>query len=226
MKIQISKRINLSTCIVLLAITLLLLMPIDSAGQDQGRILIYITNIADSCAASYCGYTITTFDESLPSILETIGFQVEVEERDPTAQFITADFLSPFDQLWILSSSEDYMVNFYDSEIEAILNFRDAGNGLYIAADNSGWGYYAATANQISDPLGVHYSGIINHTGGIAQACISPNLIDPDHPVLSGVTELGQGRNDGSFTANAPIEIIASHMGYPLLSILDDGKGN
>jgi len=225
MKSRITISTNLNAGIVTLILAFLLLMPVDSSGQEPTRVLIYVTNITDSCAHSYCGYSAHAFDETLPSILEEIGLQVEVVERDPTVQTLTPDFLSAFDQLWVISSAEDYFVDFYDYEVDAVLDFREAGNGLYIAADNSGWGFYAATANRISEPLGVHYSGIINHTGGVLQACISPDLIVPDHPVLSDVSELGQTRNDGSFTSDAPVEIIASHMGYPLLATLDDGKG-
>lgn len=194
-------------------------------AKSAERILVYVTCPSDLCPQSTCGYTLESFDEGIPVILREIGFEVDILERHIQNALLTIDLLSDYSQLWIISSAEDYYVYFSDQEVQAVLEFREQGNGLYIAADNGGWGYYAATANRISQNLGVEFCCIINHTGGIVIACESIIHESADHPVLNGVESISLGRNDASMTVSSPCELIASHNGYPVVAVLDDGLG-
>jgi hypothetical protein len=186
---------------------------------------MYVTSPIEQCPPSICGYPASSFDDGVPNILGEIGFEVDVLERHIEDALLTGDLLSYYDQLWIISSAEDYFVVFSEQEIQVVLDFHAEGNGIYIAADNAGWGYYAATANLISENFGVEFCCIINHTGGIVHDC-KPILHEaPGHHIMNGVDYLLLSRNDASMIVTSPSVLIASHSGYPVIAALDNSSG-
>ena len=185
-------------------------------GQQSGNILVYATS-----EITY-GYTSIYFDDDLPLILTEAGFSATVTDRIATP-VITSALLEAYDELWILST-DPYSGSgcFSSTEISTILDFRNAGKGILIMADDGLPGHdYTGDANQISSPLGVTFSGQYNY-GPFAQP-FEPNF--SSHPLFTGVQTIVCTENASVMNVSSPSEAVATYTGNNIIAVLDDGKG-
>jgi len=180
--------------------------------SSKANILVYATEDGSSYI-----YDRTVFNIDFPIILENYGYTVTVTDRIMTPT-ITDSLLANYKELWILSSKRYSSGVFSSNEINTILAFRNAGNGLLIMADHYD---YVDDANQISVPLGVTFFGLVYHGP-------SGNLIYPQfqsHPLFTGVTTIVSSEDDGKMNVNNPAQIVATYQGDNLIAILNNGEG-
>ncbi len=190
--------------------------PNEGGGQSTGcSILVYLTTITDT-------YDSTACDSILPMILQSHGHTVTVTDRKGTS-VITPLLLDDYDQLWFLSTYPAAVAQLAQPEIDAILDFRNQGNGLLIMADNESPDNYVDDANQISIPLGVTFHGTGDHGHGEVLTPIAPDFAD--HPLAAGVDTIPGNRNEAKMTVGNDVEVVATYQGDTLIAALDDGYG-
>lgn len=187
-----------------------------SQPPHDGDILVYAT-----CETDY-GYFASSYDDDLPVILAEEGFSVDVTDRVMTPE-ITPTLLDNYSQLWIMST-DPYSGSgcFSSAEISAILDFRNAGNGILIMADDGPPVHdYTGDANQISTLFGVTFGGEYNY-GPFGEP------FEPDfspHPLFDGVQTIVCTENTSVMNVSGPSEVVATYAGNNIIAILDDGKG-
>jgi|GEM_PF-4031558 len=181
--------------------------------SNKANILVYATEDGSSYI-----YDRTFFNINLPTILQDYGYSVYVTDRimNPT---ITTSLLANYNELWILSTKRYTTGVFSTNEINTILAFRNAGNGLLIMADHYD---YIADANQISVPLGITFFGLAHH--GSEGSIAYPQF--QSHPLFTGVTGIVSNDDDGKMNVSNPAQVVATYLGDNLIAILDNGKGN
>jgi len=126
-----------------------------SLGASSKKILIYNTFAGK-------GLSNNNFDKNAPLVLAEKKFDVKLTGRVETPE-ITPELLSGYNQLWILSG-ETGDGQLSSDELAAVLDFREAGNSLMIAAaPYSETGNHAKYANQIASHFGVEFKGAVRH---------------------------------------------------------------
>jgi hypothetical protein len=186
------------------------------ASQQGKNILVYATSETTS------GYYASSFDEELPAILAEDGFTVTVTDRMETPQ-ITAALLNGYDQLWLMST-DPYSGSgcFSEDEINAIIGFRNAGNGLLIMADDGPPGHsFVGDANQISTQLGVIFGGQYNY--GTYGQPFAPDF--SEHPLFTDVQTIVCTGEAAVLSVSGSAEVVATYGGNNMIAILDDGQG-
>lgn len=158
----------------------------------------------------------------MPTILGDHGYSVTVTDRITNPE-ITSSLLTDYNELWFLSTYPPSVAQLSQSEINAILDFRNQGNGLLIMADHTAPpdNDYSDDAIQISVPLGVTFYGFTNQ-GSNGQP-IQPDFVQ--HPLFDGVETIVAGSNEGDMTVDGTVEVIATYQGVNLIAVLDDGYG-
>ncbi len=158
------------------------------------------------------------YDEDLPEVLAAGGFHLMSNDREsmPTmSHFI----LGYYDQLWFLSTEYGTVLN--SDEEEAFHRFHAAGKGIMVIADSYS---YAGSANLVSLPYGVSFSGEVNHCGGSVGCPVSTEDFYP-HEIWSDVADIEANLNEGHITATSPAQVIATHNGINMAAVYDDGCG-
>lgn len=188
----------------------------DGGGnQNKGKILVYSTTSAGVL------YDKTYFDTSLLNLLENYGYDTVVTDRKLTPQLANT-LLENYDELWILSTFPPSVNQFSQSEIDAILNFRNQGHGLLIMADHTdSSNIFSDDANQISVPLGVTFYGSVNQ--GENGGSIYPNFVQ--HPLFTAVSSIACHESEAQMVVNNPAQVVATHANNNLIAVLDDGDG-
>lgn len=165
------------------------------------------------------------FDSDLPEVLAESGHTATVTDRILTP-VITSGLLTDYDQLWILSTDEDSIGHFSQSEIDAVLQFRAQGHGLHLVAEHTyapQGQFYPSDANQVANELGVDFFGLVDHGVGGTNGPISP--IFGNHPIGRGVVEIHGHDTEALMSVSPPVEVVATYQGDILIAALDDGLG-
>jgi subtilase family serine protease len=132
---------------------------------------------------------------------------------------LTSAILANYDQLWLVSTEPGYILS--ASEVQAIHGFHNAGKGILIICDS---GVYDGPANQVSQVWGVSVSAQVNHCP-TSVGCPISTAGFPAHDIWQGVSTIQANQNEGSISASAPAQIIASHNGFNMVAVCDDGIG-
>ena len=215
---MMKKLLAILICAIILTTTLVAITNV-VAKKDEGKIyekiLIYSTEDGD------WDYDKNVFDNDLPKALKNEKFKVKVTDRIETP-FLTNKLLKKYDQLWLLCSDYEALDplvigDFTTNEINDILNFRKAGNGLLIMTDHY---EFTLDANQISIPLGVNFSGVVYH----GSSGIDPFIVD--HPLAEDVASIwGSNTEANLLVTDSKVKVIAKHNGENMIAVLDDGYG-
>lgn len=187
----------------------------DVPNQSKGKILIYATWHYYSLG----GYDMSHFWD-LAGILQDYGYSVTLTDRSLTPR-ITKLLLLEYNELWIINSEYDYSGFFYPSEVNTILWYREKGHGLLLNGDNTDppGGGFAHDVNQISMPLGVLFSGLVDHGG----PAIEPDFAQ--HPLFVGVEKIHGDDNEAILSIHSPAVSVATYQGDEIIAVRDDGKG-
>jgi len=180
-------------------------------AEKGGNILVYVTENSGSI------YNRFAFDNDLPSILGNYGYSVTVTDRSITP-IITTSLLADYDELWFMSSRYGTPGVLSTAEIDAIFDFRNAGNGILIMGDDY---RFLADANQISVPLGATFFGLVYH--GTEGSLIQPEF--QSHSLFTGVTTIVATDSEGQMNVSGAVTVVATYQGDNLIGVLDDGNG-
>ena len=144
------------------------------------------------------------------------NFGVSISQYNHANNFVTGSFLQHFGLYIHHGNNPDGAIRAYtNAEAGALDNWvYDGGRFLYI-------GHRSENDCDIADSL----------PAGFGLTC-TPNYINWNgsatlgvaHPITSGLTTIG-GKNGDEFTAQAPLEIIASINGYPFILAGEYGAG-
>jgi PKD repeat protein len=176
-------------------------------NEDKGRnILLYNTYDGG------IGYDNTFCDETLPNILQNHGYSITLKQRTTTPQ-ITNSLLATYDELWLVSADYESPGCFIQSEIDAILNFRQEGKGLLLMSDHE---EYCNDVNQIANLFGVNFYGNANHY---------ETVIFDNHPLFSSVNSIYIYSSEAYMSITPPVDVVATCQGDNLIAVFDDGNG-
>jgi prepilin-type processing-associated H-X9-DG protein len=160
--------------------------------QGTGRILYYNLGLgrASGSWGSWSTYAASrnwlTDPARTPSAPGNTPYEVDYAGGSAPADWITADLLDAYDQIWILATIT-YGAGFHDSELDALRAFHQVGGGIhvfgesYTPATNTMW---TDCPNALSAELGY---GIICTLGSQVGEWVAFDT-DTGHPVMAGVT--------------------------------------
>jgi PKD repeat protein len=174
-----------------------------------GNILIYITYDGGA------GYDKSYFDNDVVAVLNNEGYAVTVTDRVTTPS-IDSLLLSSYDQLWLVQTDNDATGCFLSTEIESILSFKNASKGIFLMTDHSD---YQCDINQIANVFGVSFYGTSYCGGGL----IAPTFTS--HPLFDGVSTIRASTDDGIINPGSSATVVATYLGYNLITVMDDGLG-
>ena len=182
------------------------------------NVLVYTT--ADKATDNYLA---KVFNKDLPRILGDHGYSATVTDRytNPT---INSALLDGYGQLWIINGDYDKQGDFSSSEVQTVLDYARSGNGLFLIADHGGMAYEAIhDVNQIANPLGVNYWGMMDQgpQGGAIYAQFE------NHPIFENVQTIC-GHTTSAYvdvTDTANVQVVAKHKGRNMIAARDDESG-
>lgn len=176
------------------------------------KILVYTTR----GSGGGCGVRRFDYNEGLPLHLGLDGYEVVTEDRESMPE-LNGSILSVYDQLWLVSTESGAILS--TAEVQAIHDFHASGKGIMVICDS---GSYDGPANQISAPWGVVIGNQVNHCGG-EIGCEVQTAAFAVHSIWTQVGSIQANLNEGHITASYPALVIASHNGYSMAAVYDDG---
>jgi hypothetical protein len=181
-------------------------------------VLVYTT--ADTASDNYLA---KVFNEDLPAILGNHGYSVVVTDRY-TSPTINAALLDGYGQFWIINGDFDKQGDLSTAEVQSVLDYAKAGNGVFIIADHGGMAYEAIhDVNQISSRLGVEFRGM--HDQGPQGGAIAAEF--ENHPIFENVQTIC-GHTSAAYldvTDAANVQVVAKHKGSNMIAVRDDENG-
>ncbi len=136
-----------------------------ASGGTANRILIYNTYSMTESGAK-AGYDQSHFNGNIPKVLP---YKLMLTDRLTTPR-ITPELLKGYSQLWIINGGMHTQGVFSEEEVAAILDFRDLGGSLLLAAGPAQANNdFTRDTNQIASSFGVTFQGyhpFKGHHGG------------------------------------------------------------
>ncbi len=124
-----------------------------ASGEAAKKILVYNT-YSMSGSGTKAGYDQSRFNGNIPKVLP---YKLMLTDRLTTPQ-ITPELLKDYSQLWIINGGIHTQGVFGEQEVAAILDFRDLGGSLLLAAGPRGAnGDFTRDVNQIASSFGVTF---------------------------------------------------------------------
>ncbi|MFO7898124.1 MAG: type II secretion system protein [Planctomycetota bacterium] len=158
--------------------------------EGTGRILYYNLGIGRKSGGwgSWSTYARSrawlTDPNRTPQDPDNVPFEVDYAGGDSPADWLTADLLDSYDQVWILGTIT-YGNGFHDEELDALNAFHQAGGGIHFFIESHGGTtntQWVDCANALSQALGY---GIGASYGQLGRS--EMNFEESAHPVMAGV---------------------------------------
>jgi hypothetical protein len=200
-------------------------------GHDQ-----YIRNVADWLERGSAvgtdiliyntyysaGYPKTYFSPGADTVLNAYGCTVTMIDRI-SGTTITSTLLANYDQLWVINGQKNSPGLFTSTEIQAILDFNEQGNGLMIISDHDDRPVgtdiqWSADVDQIAANFGVEFDHFIDLLG--IHTVEAPDF-DVSHPIWVGVSSVWCGTDAEIITTNPEVQVIASPGDKPTVAVID-----
>jgi hypothetical protein len=201
------------------------------AGHDQ-----YIRNVADWLQRGSAvgtniliyntyyndGYHNTYFTPNADSVLNAYGCTVTLTDRSIEST-ISPTLLANYNQLWIINGQVNSPGSFSSTEIQAIVDYNEHGNGLMIISDHDdrpgGWDKdWTGDVDQIAANFGVEFEHYVNRV--YVHTVTAPDF-DVSHPIWAGVDSVMGGTDAEILTTNPDVQVIASPGDKPTVAVID-----